>query len=115
MAAKLARREGLESTAFLPPALALAKEVEDLPERLAREVLEHRVREHLEDLNARIVKAIRGPQTGPPMRTQPVDVEATVEAWRTARPVPDPQAAQASEPADPPRRRWWQLTAPVHH
>ena len=101
--AKIARREGLEVTSFLPPGLALAKEVEDLPERLRGLISEARVREHLEDLNARITTAIRSPQNGPPVRTRPVDVEAHVEAWRAARPVPEPPPAPEPLPV---RRRW---------
>src|SRR5690242_4858005 len=52
--AKIAKRENLEVTAFLPPALALAREVELLPDRISREASESRVRELVEDLNSRI-------------------------------------------------------------
>jgi hypothetical protein len=102
--AKIARRENLDVTAFLPPALALAKEVEQLPDVLRAEYVESRVRERIADLNTRIEKAIRAPQQGPPMRTRPVDVEATVEAWRASRPATEPPPAPA---APLPRRRWW--------
>ena len=101
--AKLAKRENLEATAFLPPALALAREVELLPERLSREVSEQRVRDVVDDLNPRIEAAIRAPQQGPPMRTRPVDVEAAVDEWRATRPVVKPP------PPEPvaERRPWW--------
>jgi hypothetical protein len=79
----LARREGL--AAALPPALALRREVEDLPGVLARRTSERLVREHLADLNERIVRARRGPVEGPPVTVNPVDVEAVVSAWRSAR------------------------------
>ena len=101
--AKIAKRENLEVSSFLPPALALAREVEDLPERLEQEVSETRVRQLLDDLNQRITLAIRAPQQGPPMRTRPVDVEAAVEEWRAARPVP----AHEPQPVTPERTRWW--------
>ncbi|HEU0103903.1 MAG TPA: DnaJ family domain-containing protein [Mycobacteriales bacterium] len=97
-----ARREDLPVLALLPPALALAKEVEDLPERLARERSEPRARRLLEDLNARIDAARRGPQVGPPVRTGLLDVEALLAGWRetAAPPAPEPPP-----PAAPPRRR----------
>jgi hypothetical protein len=100
-AAKLARREGIEPTLFLPPALALAKEAEDLPARLAARWSEARVREAVEDLNARIKAERLKPQNGPPVRTRLVDVEQAVAAWRAARPEPAP----VQEPP-PTRRRW---------
>jgi hypothetical protein len=95
-AAKLARREGIDATVFLPPALALAKEVEVLPERLAKEHQEGRVRDYLEDLNARIRRERLKPQDGPMFRVKDVDVEAAVEGWHAARPAP------AVLPAPPP-------------
>ena len=79
----LARREGL--AAALPPALALRREIEDLPQVLARRTAERLVREHLDDLNERIRKARRGPVEGPPVTVNPVDVEAVVAAWHAAR------------------------------
>ena len=49
-----ARRENLPVSVLLPPALAgVAKEVEDLPGRLARERSEARVRSMVKDLNIR--------------------------------------------------------------
>ena len=45
------RQKGLPITALLPPSLAVAKEVEDLPVTLARERSEARVRDPLTDLN----------------------------------------------------------------
>lgn len=99
-----ARREDLPVSAMLPPALAVAREAEDLPARLARERSEARVRALVEDLDARIDAARRGPQIGPPVRTARLDVEAVVAQWRAARPV-DP-LPPAPPPASAPRR-WW--------
>lgn len=56
-----ARQEGLPITALLPPSLAVAKEVEDLPFKLARERSEAQVRALLTDLNRRIDGATRTP------------------------------------------------------
>jgi hypothetical protein len=87
------RREDLPVSALLAPALAVAKEVEDLPTGLARERSEARVRAIVADVNGRIDAARRGPQVGPPVRTRFVDVEAAVAAWReavAARSTPPP-------------------------
>lgn len=79
---QLAKRERLS---VLPTPLALRKEVEDLPEGLARESSERRVRAVVDDLNTRIRAELRRPQTGPPMTTMPLDVERAVQAWRDGR------------------------------
>jgi hypothetical protein len=102
-----ARREDLPVSALLPPALAVAKEVEDLPARLARERSEQRVRDLVTDLDRRIDAARRAPQVGPPVRTARLDVEAVVQAWRDARAAALPPAPPAEQPGAPPRRRWW--------
>ena len=105
-----ARREDLPVSALLPPALAVAKEVEDLPARLARERSEARVRALLTELNERIDAARRAPQVGPPVRTALVDVDAAVAAWRTAvtPPPAEPPTEPPTEPPPAPARRWWQ-------
>lgn len=79
------REENADTTALLPPSLALPKEVDELPERLAGERSERRVREIVADLNARIAKAHRDPQVGPPLRIGPVDVEDAVHTWHESR------------------------------
>lgn len=105
-----ARREDLPVSALLPPALAVAKEVEDLPARLARERSEERVRRLVVELNGRIDAARRAPQVGPAVRTGLLDVEVVVQQWRESRPAP-PVVAPA-QPAGAPTsarsgRRWW--------
>jgi hypothetical protein len=111
-----ARREDLPVSALLPPALALAKEVEDLPGRLARERSEARVRALVADLDARIDAARRAPQVGPPVRTARLDVEVVVAAWREAaerratQPAPGQPPAAPREP-EPARGRWGRLRA----
>jgi Domain of unknown function (DUF1992) len=77
MAAYL-KRENVEIDALLPPSLALAKEVEQLPMRLLRERSAARARSLIEDLNKRILRALAAPQIGPPLRARPVDVEAVL-------------------------------------
>lgn len=104
------RREDLPVAALLPPSLALAKEVEDLPLTLSRLRGEPRVRAYLADLNTRIEAARRGPQIGPLMRTRVIDVEPTVEQWRARQPVPAPTEVGPRRPA--PRDRWWRGRRP---
>lgn len=98
------RAENVDIGDVLPPALALAREVEQLPHRLQRINSEAQVREIVTDLNARIRRAYLAPQVGPPMRVNRVDMEDAVAQWRAARPVPRPRAAVVPEP---PRRRGW--------
>ncbi|WIY06225.1 DUF1992 domain-containing protein [Amycolatopsis mongoliensis] len=79
------RAGGHDTKAFLPPALALKREVQDLPARLAGERAERRVREVVEDLNERIRQAYLNHHSGPPLTVAPVDVEEAVEDWRRSR------------------------------
>jgi hypothetical protein len=69
----------------LPPALKLAKEIEQLPETLDALQDEAAVREALEALNVRIRKALIGPIDGPPLRFGLRDVDDEVRAWRERR------------------------------
>ncbi len=103
------RREGVDAAALLPPGLALAKEVEQLPIRLLAERREQDVRAVVEKLNRRIARAHAAPQTGPPLRVGSLDVERVVEEWRHNRDEIEARratAAAARESApEPPRRR----------
>lgn len=80
---QLAQRENLAGA--LPPALALKREVQDLPETLVVKSSEKVVREILADLNERILIARRGPVEGPPVTMRTVNVEAAVADWKAAR------------------------------
>jgi hypothetical protein len=100
------RSENVDIVAVLPPALALAKEVEDLPARLAKERSEARVRALVTDLNDRIRRAQLGPQTGPPLRVRQLDVDEAIARWREELPPPAPAAPAVPTPA-PRRRTWW--------
>jgi hypothetical protein len=98
------RSENVDIGDVLPPALALAREVERLPQRLQRVSSEARVRELVADLNDRIRRAHLAPQVGPPVRVSRLDVDDVVARWRAARPVP---TARPAAPAAPRRRRGW--------
>lgn len=85
-AIRSAKEGDLDTGSFLPPSLKLMREIEDLPRTLARVRTEQRVRAIVEDLNDRIRETHRRPQQGPVLRARPLDVDATVEKWRAARP-----------------------------
>lgn len=79
------RAGGHDTKALLPPALALKREVQDLPGRLAAERTEQQVREVVDDLNQRIRQAYLNHHTGPPLTVALVDVEEAVADWRRSR------------------------------
>jgi hypothetical protein len=101
-----ARREGVDTAAMLPPGLALRRERDGLPARVAHLASEAEVRALAEDYNARVETFWRQPQ---PSRWSPLpglaDVEALVEGWRLARPEPPP--APAPPPPRPTGRSWF--------
>lgn len=76
----LAERENL--SAALPPALAVLREIEELPRILAKKHDEKLVRAYLAKLNDRILAIHRAPVDGPPVVVRTVDVEKTVRDWR---------------------------------
>jgi hypothetical protein len=104
---KLIERE--QVTGVLPPALQLRKDDAELDRRLDEMSAEPEVRHEVETFNARVLKARYTPVDGPPLVTQPRDVEETVRAWRERRVARRAQlAAQRARPvAQPaqPRRR----------
>ena len=73
------RRENLS---YLPPTLALRKEVADALESTKAAQSEAEVRTILADVNEKIRDAIRTPLPGPPLNLAPLDVEEAVTAWR---------------------------------
>jgi hypothetical protein len=104
-----ARREGIQPAEMLPPGLALRRERDELPQRVAGLPSEGAVRAVAEDYNARVEAFWRRPQES---RWSPVpglaDVEALVEGWYRDRPPPPPAVEEPPAPAPGRRRRWWQ-------
>ena len=98
------KREGVPTGAMLPPSLAMRREIELLPETLARVRTEKAVRDHVEDLNHRIRRWIQIP-IGPQVPLREVDVEQVVADWQAARAAAPPPPPPA--PTRPTRRRWW--------
>ena len=73
-----------EQLSYLPPALALRKEVEDARARIAAASSEADVREVLAAINARIREVNSRTIDGPTSTQMPLDVESVVARWRTA-------------------------------
>ncbi|WP_431278705.1 DUF1992 domain-containing protein [Leifsonia poae] len=72
-------------TGLGPPALTLRTENAELDGRLDAMGTEQRVRELLEDFNARVINARRQLQGGPPVVTPTRDIEAEIVKWRERR------------------------------
>ncbi len=97
----LIEREQL--TGLAPAPFLLRKEDAELDELLAKQYSEARVREILEEFNARIIEARRQLLGGPPVVTKLRDIEYEVNQWREAR-----AARNTGQPApERVRRRWW--------
>ena len=75
-----------EDVSYLPPTLALRKEVADQLATANEAESEEEVRAIIADVNEKIREAIRAPLHGPPLNLTPLDVEAAVSAWRLERP-----------------------------
>ncbi|MBN2623982.1 MAG: DUF1992 domain-containing protein [Acidimicrobiales bacterium] len=80
--AKLRREEAQ----YLPPTLAVRKELDDTMERIAAATTEAEVRRLATDINARIRKVNATATAGPPSSLMPLDIERVVERWRERRP-----------------------------
>jgi hypothetical protein len=108
-------REGVTGVPFLPPALALRKEAEDLPAAVAALDTEVKVRAMVARLNARIRDALAKPADGPSMTLMEVDVERLILDWRLFRISHYGTAQQPGTDQDPAtesgaaRRRRWRL------
>ncbi|HZM40090.1 MAG TPA: DUF1992 domain-containing protein [Acidimicrobiales bacterium] len=77
-----------EQVSFLPPTLAIRKELDDTLEAVAAAGTEAEVRELVIGINARIRQVNATATAGPPSTVGPLDVERVVERWRAARAEP---------------------------
>ncbi|MQY17360.1 DnaJ family domain-containing protein [Nocardia macrotermitis] len=98
------RREGVSGDGVLPPSLLLRRDVERLPEAVRAMNSEQRVREHVSELNDRIVAWLRMPH-GPHVNVTPVDADEAVAQWRARRQPPAPREEPAAE-RPPAASRW---------
>lgn len=92
-------------TGLGPPALLLRVEDRELDEQLDLLGREADVRQVLEDFNRRVVEARRQLLGGPPVVTQPRDVENEVTAWREWRNAAQAAASAAASAPEKSRRR----------
>lgn len=79
----LVERENI--TGVLPGTLAVRKQIEDLPETLAKLTTEEGVRAAVAALNEQILRARRGLLDGPAVPLRTIDPETAVAEWRAAR------------------------------
>ena len=77
-----------EKAGFLPPTLAVRKEVEDARAAISASASEAEVRRIVADINARIVEVNSRVTAGPASTLAPLDPERTVERWRAERRSP---------------------------
>ena len=73
-----------EQVSFLPPTLAIRKELDETLEAVAAAGTEAVVRELVAGINARIRQVNATATAGPPSTVGPLDVERVVERWRAA-------------------------------
>ncbi len=97
---KLIERE--QVSGVLPPSLQLRKDDAELDGRLDELSAESEVRREVEAFNARVMKARYTPVDGPPLITQPRDVDATVAAWGERRAARRASLAAQRRPMGPP-------------
>jgi len=74
-----------EGVSYLPPTLALRKDVEDAQDAIAAASTEAEVRALVAEINERIRAVNRQATSGPPSTLVPLDVERAVEQWRSAQ------------------------------
>ena len=79
------RKLRAERLDVLPEALEIRREVDRVLESLDALADERRVRERLQELDARIRKVNRTTIAGPPTSLGPLDVEGVLARWRAAR------------------------------
>jgi len=106
-----ARREEADVAAMMPTGLALRKEREELPARVARQPTEELARAVVEAHNARVDQYYRRPVEGPWIPVGMPDVEEMVAEWRRTQPAVVAREPVAELPAPPRRRAWWRRRA----
>lgn len=74
-----------ERLSYLPPTLAVRKELEEAREAIAVAKREDAVRRIITDINQRIRDVNRRGAEGPPSTVMPLDEEAVVAKWRASR------------------------------
>ncbi|HEY2331197.1 MAG TPA: DUF1992 domain-containing protein [Acidimicrobiales bacterium] len=73
-----------EQVDYLPPTLALRKELDDTRDRIAGAATESEVVELVRAINQKIVYVNSHATSGPPSTLLPLDLEQVLDGWRTA-------------------------------
>lgn len=106
---KLVEREHL---VVLPPSIQLRKDDAALDDLLDEQTTESGVRQVVEEFNARVLRARYQIPVGPPLITQPRDVERAIAEWRVRRTA---RIAATPPPEPAPRKRpWWRRRRQTH-
>jgi hypothetical protein len=74
-----------EELSYLPPTLAVRKDLDDARARIAASESEAAVRDIVSEINARIVAVNSRVTDGPPSTLVPLDVEQVVAEWKAVR------------------------------
>ncbi|MBA3338702.1 MAG: DUF1992 domain-containing protein [Geodermatophilaceae bacterium] len=97
-----------EKLAFIPPSLALRKDVDEVHDQAEARRSEDAVRDLVADLNTRIVAANRIGISGPPITVMPLDPDRVLAVWRAGRTASSsanrPAEAALKDPEPRPRR-----------
>jgi len=88
-----------ENLSYLPPTLALRKEVEDVLAAASRAGSEAEVRRMVTAVNDKIRAANRMALSGPPLNLAPFDVDAIVRRWQADHADDGPEQPPPTEPA----------------
>lgn len=105
-AVEKARREGLDVSAMLPPALSLRRERETVLRDLGRLRSAAEVEAVVDGFNARVRDLYRRPAEGPVVVVPLLDPAEVRERWEVSRRAPAPQVPSATAPGSG-RRCWW--------
>jgi hypothetical protein len=71
-----------EEVSYVPPALAVRKELDATMERIAAAQTEAEVRRHVAAINERIIYVNSHTTSGPPSTVAPLHVDRVLEDWR---------------------------------
>jgi hypothetical protein len=101
------RSEGLSLP--LPPSLALRKDAEEALREAAEARTEAEARRVVEEINARILEALRTGLPGPPLNMMPFDVDRVISEWREKHLPTETRRPAVVRPPEThrPRRQGW--------
>lgn len=94
-------REGVSPELLLPPSVQLRKEIDRLPQTLAALRTEAAVREHVREVDLRVVEHLHFP-SGPRVPVRRIDADAAVARWRADRVRPGATPPGATPPGAAP-------------